>query len=190
MTVLCCTARLLKRLKQPAKPPEPEPQGNPLGEWYADLDFCNRTPFGVMLSSSTGAMLVLNGNAAGLRCLREGAALQFGSLCEPFGLVGPRVNAEQRSFEAAFACAATRDRSLLAALNQRKQDAWRGSEYRSLSWVEAAAHDWATGFFKHSSVGPNTRHKLDHRLPLDLLQQRRVPVSDALPFRSLRKFLL
>lgn len=39
MTVLRCTAKLLKRLKQPARPPEPEPQANPLGEWYADLDF-------------------------------------------------------------------------------------------------------------------------------------------------------
>ncbi len=31
MTVLRCTAKLLKRLKQPAKPLEPTPQANPLG---------------------------------------------------------------------------------------------------------------------------------------------------------------
>lgn len=39
MTVLRCTAKLLKRLKQPTKPDEPARQGNPLGEWYADMYF-------------------------------------------------------------------------------------------------------------------------------------------------------
>ena len=71
MTVLRCTAKLLKRLKQPAKPPEPAPQANPLGEWYADIGFWNRKPFVVMLNGTTGAVLVLNGNAAGLRILHE-----------------------------------------------------------------------------------------------------------------------
>lgn len=32
MTVLRRTAKLLKRLKQPAKPDEPAPHGNPPGE--------------------------------------------------------------------------------------------------------------------------------------------------------------
>ena len=46
MTVLRCTAMPLKRLKQPARPPEP--QANPLGEWYADIDFWRRQPFVVL----------------------------------------------------------------------------------------------------------------------------------------------
>ena len=68
MTVLRCTAKLLKRFKQPAKLPEPEPQANPLGEWYADMDFWNRKPYVVMLNAATGAMLVLNGNAPACVC--------------------------------------------------------------------------------------------------------------------------
>lgn len=43
--LLRCTAKLLKRLRQPAKPPEPPPSANPLGEWYADIDFIDREPF-------------------------------------------------------------------------------------------------------------------------------------------------
>lgn len=59
MTVLRCTAKLLKRLKQPIKPPEPELQSNPLGEWYADIDSWQRQPFVVMLNVMTGLVLVL-----------------------------------------------------------------------------------------------------------------------------------
>ena len=57
MTVLRCTAKLLKRLKLPAKPAEPVAQDNPLGEWYADIDFWNRKPYVVMLNAATGAVL-------------------------------------------------------------------------------------------------------------------------------------
>ena len=39
MITLRCTAKLLKRLHQPAKLPEPPPATNPLGEWYADSRF-------------------------------------------------------------------------------------------------------------------------------------------------------
>ena len=45
MTVLRCTAKLLRRLNQPAKPPEPDVQANPLGEGYADIEFWRRQPF-------------------------------------------------------------------------------------------------------------------------------------------------
>lgn len=75
MTVLRCTAKLLKRLKQPVKPPEPEPQINPLGEWYADIDSWQRQPFVVMLNVVTGLVLVLPGNASGLWRLNEHALL-------------------------------------------------------------------------------------------------------------------
>jgi hypothetical protein len=94
MTVLRCSAKLLKRLKLPTSLPEPLPQANPLGEWYADIDFWHRRPFVVMLNASTGAVLMLNGNAQGLRSLQERAFLQFASLCEFFGIRGPMVDAE------------------------------------------------------------------------------------------------
>ena len=118
MTILRCTAKLLKRLKQPPKPAEPSPETNPLGEWYADLDFWRRQPFVVMLNAATGAVLVLPGNAAGLRTLHENALLQFAAICEHFGLRGAGVDAELGGFHAGFACAATRDRSLLSSLEK------------------------------------------------------------------------
>lgn len=122
MTVLRCTAKLLKRLRQPAKPPEPEAHANPLGEWYADIDFWRRQPFVVLLNAATGAVLVLPGNAAGLRVLHENAALQFAAICEHFKLRGAGVAAELESLNTGFTFASTRDRSLLASLNQCK---WR-----------------------------------------------------------------
>lgn len=42
---LRCSQKLLKRLRQPATPPEPPPADNPLGEWCADIDFIDRAPF-------------------------------------------------------------------------------------------------------------------------------------------------
>lgn len=114
MTVLRCTAKLLKRLKQPAKPPESEPQSNPLGEWYADIDSWQRQPFVAMLNVATGLVLVLEGNAAGLRRLNERALLQFATLCEHFGLHGAGVDAELHGFDAGFAFAVTHDRSVVS----------------------------------------------------------------------------
>lgn len=172
MTVLRCTAKLLKRLKQPAKPPEPAPQANPLGEWYADIDFWNRKPYVVMLNGATGAVLVLNGNAAGLRVLHERALLQFSSLCEHFGIRGAGVDAELGGFHAGFSFAATRDRSLLASLNQRKYETWVAFEHQGASLAEAALRDWEKGLFKHPSLGRNTGRYNDWFNPLELLRQR------------------
>lgn len=185
MTVLRCTARLLKRLKLPAKPPEPEPQANPLGEWYADIDFWNRKPFVVMLNAATGATLMLNGNAAGLRVLHERALLQFGSMCGHFGIHGPLLDAELDGFAAGFSFAATRDRSLLASINQRKEVAWTRFEYDDRSLVEAALSEWE-GLFKHPGLGRNTRHNMDYHRPLDLLRQRLLPAAQIIPFPSTR----
>lgn len=185
MTVLRCTAKLLKRLKQTAKPPEPAPQANPLGEWYADIGFWNRKPFVVMLNGTTGAVLVLNGNAAGLRILHERALLQFGSLCEHFGLPAPRVDAELLGFHDGFAFAPTRDRSLLATLNQRKDAAWMRFEHNDASLVEVAMEEW-DGLFKHPTLGRSTRHRMQHHRPLDLLRQHLIPDADVLPFNRTR----
>lgn len=140
MTVLRCTAKLLKRLKQPAKPPEPAPQANPLGEWYADIDFWHRQPFVVMLNAATGAMLMLHGNAASLRQLHERALLQFAAICEVVGLQGAGVDAELHGFDAGFAFGATRDRSLLASSTSARSSAgWRSSTptVRLRTWPQA-----------------------------------------------------
>jgi hypothetical protein len=181
MTVLRCTGKLLKRLKQPAKLPEPAAEANPLGEWYADIDSWHRQPFVVMLNAATGAVLALRGNAAGLRRLNEGALLQFASLCELYGLRGPAVDAELLGFDAGFALGATRDRSLLASLNQRKFECWMAMEHADRTLASVAAHDW-TGLFRHPALGRNERHRMDYHRPLDLLRQRLLPSAQILQF--------
>lgn len=181
MTVLRCTAKLLKRLKQPAKPPEPVAEANPLGEWYADVDVWRRQPFVVMLNAATGVVLVLPGNAAGLRRLNERALLQFAFLCEHFGLSGPAVDAELRGFDTGFAYGATRDRSAISSLNQRKTEVWMQFEYNVLSPEEAAAREWE-GLFQHPALGRDRRFNSPYHRPLDLARQRLMPVADIVPF--------
>ncbi len=185
MTILRCTAKLLKRLKQPVKPPEPTPQANPLGEWYADIDSWRRQPFVVMLNAATGAVLVLPGDAAGLRRMHERALLQFASLSEHYGLRGAGVDAELHGFDAGFAFAATRDRGLLASLNQRKFGIWMGFEHNGYSLFESAALDWQ-GLFQHPALGRDPRHNSEYHQPLDLLRQRLLPATDIIPFPSTR----
>ena len=181
MTVLRCTAKLLKRLKQPAKPPEPAPQSNPLGEWYADLDFWHGKPFVVMLNVATGLLLVLNGNAAGLRRLHERAFLQFASLCEHFGLRGPGVEAELRGFDGGFVFARTLDRSVLSSLNQRKTGAWMGFEWNDRSLVEEAMQEWE-GLYQHPALGRNAQFNMEYHKPLDLARQRLGASATGVPF--------
>ena len=180
MTVLRCTAKLLKRLKQPPKLPEPVPQDNPLGEWYADIEFWKRKPFVLMLNCATGAMLVLNGNAAGLRVLHERALLQFASLCECFGIHGPLVDAELHGFDDGFNFGKATDRSLVSSLNQRKLSAWIGFDHRLESLAEAAFHDWENGFFQHPALGRNALYNTQYHRPLDLLKARLMPAGKVL----------
>jgi len=172
MTVLRCSAKLLKRLKLPTSLPEPLPQANPLGEWYADIDFWHRRPFVVMLNASTGAVLMLNGHAQGLRSLQERAFLQFASLCEFFGIRGPRVDAELHGFHAGFAFGKTRDRSLLSSINQRKFGAWMGFEWNETALIDEAVREWRDGLFQHPALGRNPRFKSPYHGTLDLIRQR------------------
>lgn len=183
MTVLRCTEKLLKRLKQPAKPAEPAPQGNPLGEWYADLEVWRRQPFVVMLNAATGVALVLPGDAANLRKLHELALLQFAVMSEHFGLRGAGVDAELHGFEADFAFGATRDRSLLSSLNQRKHAVWLHLEHGDGTLADMAAREWE-GLFRHPALGWNTRHNMEFHRPIDLVRQRLIPAADVLPFPS------
>ncbi|MFT4256026.1 MAG: hypothetical protein QM599_03585 [Pseudoxanthomonas sp.] len=181
MTVLRCTAKLLKRLRQPAKPREPEPQANPLGEWYADIDIWRRQSFVVMLNAATGAVLALPGNAAGLRRLHEASLLQFAAICAHHGLHGDGVDAELRGFDAGFAFAATRDRSLLASMNDRKFGFWMDLEHSDRPLPDAAARDW-NGLFKHPALGRNARYNMEYHVPLELVRQRLMPVARIIPF--------
>lgn len=185
MTVLRCTAKLLKRLKQPARAAEPSPETNPLGEWYADIDFWRRQPFVVMLNAATGAVLVLPGDAANLRRLHERALLQFAGICEHVGLRGAGVDAELHGFHDGFAFAATRDRSLLSSLNQRKFAFWLALEDGDCSLSEAAAQEW-DGLFKHPALGRDTRHNMAYHRPLDLLRQHLLPAAQITPFEPPR----
>lgn len=171
MTVLRCTAKLLARLKQPAKAPEPEPHDNPLGEWYADIDVWRRQRFVVMLNAATGAVLALPGDAAGLRRLHEHARSLFAAICDYHGLRDDGVGAELRGFDGGFTCARTRDRSLLGSLNERKFGLWMALEHTLQSLPEAAARDW-DGLFKHPALGRNTRHNMEYHRPIDLVRQR------------------
>jgi hypothetical protein len=170
MTVLRCTAKLLKRLKQPGKLSWPSPQINPLGEWYAAIDFWRRQPFAMMLNCSTGATLVLTADASGLRLLQERALLQFAFLSEHYGLRGPGVDAELHGFHAGFTFAATRDRSLLSSINQRKSGVWNEQEQADHSLANSAAAEWL-GLFKHQSLSRDERFNSDYHRPLDLLRQ-------------------
>lgn len=169
MTVLRCTAKLLKRLKQPTKPAAPDPQANPLGEWYADVEVWRRQPVILMLNAATGATLVLPGDAAGLRRLNEHAFLQFALLCERYGLRGPKVDAELRGFDAGLAFGATRDRSLLGTLNQYKWETWMRFEHDGMAPAQAAERLW-DGLFGHPALGRNVRFGDRYHRPLDLLR--------------------
>jgi hypothetical protein len=178
MTVLRCTAKLLKRLRQPAKLPEPAPPANPLGEWYADLDFIDREPFVLALNVATGAGLVLPGRAAWLRQLHEHAADQLKVLFRHYGIDDtlPGPAAEVAAWSAFPALAKTADRSVLGSLNQFKDAAWHHFAFENRSLPEAAARQWE-GLYRHPSFAkPGRRYGYDDwERPLDLVVKRLVP---------------
>src|SRR3546814_19876112 len=95
MTVLYCSQKLLKRLRQPATPPDPVAGGNPLGEWCADIDFIDRQPFALLMNAATGTVLVLPARAADLKRLHAMAAQPPGGLLQVCGIAG--APADRRS---------------------------------------------------------------------------------------------
>ena len=182
MTVLRCTAKLLKRLRQPERPPEPEPDGNPLGEWYADLDIWRRQPFVVMLNAATGAVLVLPGDAATLRKLEASARRQLEVIGRKFKLDGAAFEAELQGFDIGVIYGRTRDRSLLSSLNNRKLGVWMGLEHGDAPLETIAAREWE-GLFAHPSLGRHPLGGAYHR-PLDLLRARLLPSAAIIPIAS------
>ena len=176
MTVLRCSAKLLKRLRQPARPPEPAPADNPLGEWCADIDFIDRQPFVLMMNAATGLVLVLPGRAEFLKRLHECAAQQLAPLLEVCGIGGPLAEAEVDAWQQPATYAANRNRSLVASMNQRKFDAWTQFAYNRLSAFEVALRMLETPF---------TRKDLgkDYHYALALARARLLPSAKILPFR-------
>lgn len=174
MPLIRATAKLLKRLRLPAKPPEPEvADAAPLGEWYADIDFIDREPFVVMLNAATGVGLVLPGRAAELRKLHTHARDQLALLFVHYGIGGALADAELRAWTAPPHYAATRDRSLLGSLRQFKDATWYRFAYDGRALPMAAGDQWQ-GLFRHPSLAKaGERYGYQHwQRPLDLALAR------------------
>ena len=124
MTLLRCSAKLLKRMRQPANPPEPPPANNPLGEWCADVEFIDRHPFVLLMNAATGMILVLPATAADLRRLHVMASEQMAALFRVARLDSPIAQAEVDALTHPFAITSNSNRSLVTSLNLRKFEAW------------------------------------------------------------------
>lgn len=174
MPLIRATAKLLKRLQLPAKPPEPAAADTaPLGEWYADIDFIDREPFVVMLNAATGAGLVLPGRAAELRKLHRHARDQLVLLFAHYDIGGALADAELLAWTMPPHYAATRDRSLLGSLRRFKEASWYRFAYDGRSLPMAAGDQWQ-GLFRHPSlVKAGERYGYQHwQRPLDLARER------------------
>lgn len=177
MTVLHCSQKLLKRLRQPATLPAPAPSTNPLGEWYADIDFIDRQPFVLMMNAATGLVLVLPGRAEYLKRLHLCAAEQLAALLQACGIEGPQAQAELDAWQQPATYARTGNRSMVASINRRKMDAWAHLAYNGRSAFEVALWMLETPF---------TRKDLgkDFHRATDLLRARLLPSAKILPFQA------
>lgn len=173
MIVVRCTAKLLKRLRQPAKPPDAPPSANPLGEWYADIDFLDREPFVVMLNTATGVSLVLPGRAADLRDLHIHAGQQMFKLFAHYGfdLEQPKVAAELLAWNDPPQFAKTLDRSVLSTLGRVKYGAWHHFAHYNRSLPEAALRQWE-GLYSHPTLPRNPRSRSQYWTPIALVADR------------------
>lgn len=177
MTILRCSQKLLKRLRQPAQPPEPAPCDNPLGEWCADIDFIDRQPFVLMMNAATGLVLVLPGHAEFLKRLHLCAAQQLAALLEDCDIRGPLAEAEVDAWQQPASYARTGNRSLVASMNQRKYQAWTQFAYHRLPAYEVALRMLPT-LFTRKDLGRDY-----HRAP-DLARARLLPSAKILPLRG------
>jgi len=187
MIVIRCTAKLLKRLRLPAKLPEPPAADNPLGEWYADIDFIDREPFVVMLNAATGAGMVVPGRADDLRGLHVHCGQQLFKLFLHYGfeLEQPRVAAELRAWDVPPQFAKTQDRSLLGSLRQVKDNAWFHFAYANRSLPEAAARQWE-GLFTHPSLPRHPLIRSNTWPPIELVRAALQPTADVVDLAARR----
>lgn len=124
MILVRCSQRLLKRLHARPMVEEPALSGNPLGEWAADIDFIDREPFVLLLNAATGALLVLRGRAADLKCLHEQASAQLALLLDACGIKSPMATLELAAWRQPPRFARNGNRSIVASMNLLKREVW------------------------------------------------------------------
>lgn len=169
MIVLRASTKLRKRLRLPATLPEPAAASdNPLGEWLADIDFIDRQPFALVMNAATGLALVLPARAADLRRLHEMVAEQLGALLSVLGIDGVLAEAELDAWSVPPRFARSVDRSLVAAMNQRRFEAWMQFAHNHLSAFEVALR-LADTPFRRKDLGR------DYHYVIDLLRARLRP---------------
>lgn len=177
MTVLRCSAKLLKRLRQPASLAEPPPGDNPLGEWCADIDFIDREPFVLLMNAATGLILVLPARAADLKQLHVMAGEQLAGLLQVCGIDGPLAQGELDALQQPFAIARNGNRSLVASMNRRKFEVWAQFAYNGVSAFEAALRELETPFSR-KDLGRG------FHFAADLLRARLRPSARIIPFTA------
>src|SRR3546814_2991462 len=139
MTILRCSQKLLKRLRQPATPPGPVPGSNPLGEWCADIDFIDRQPFALLMNAATGTVMVLPARAADLTRLHAMAAEKLGGLRQACGIGGGLAEAGLGALREPF----------------RAEERRGGKE-----WVSTCVSRWvARRLKKNNTLHETSRHK-------------------------------
>ena len=175
MTVLRCSQKLLKRLRQPGALPTPVPQPNPLGEWCADIDFINRQPFVLLMNAATGLTLVLPGHAEFLRRLHECAAQQLAALLDVCAIRSPLADAEIEAWQRPCVFARSTDRSLVSSMNQRKYEAWAQFAYSQIPAFDVACRLLDTPF-RRKDLGR------DFHVAIDLVRARLMPSAKIIPF--------
>ena len=178
MTVLRCTTRLLKRLHKPASPPEPEPQSNPLGEWYADFEDRGLSAFVVLFNPATGIVVLVPGRFDAMNRLNEIAMTAFCALCMQHDFSGPEMSAELKGFAGGFAYAAARDHGLREVLKERVAACFDHIVQEG-SLLAAATSAWEDPY---RPPGPGGHPAADAHRPLDLLRQRFMPATNVLAF--------
>lgn len=177
MTVLHCSQKLLKRMRQPAKLPTPPPGDNPLGPWCADIDFIDRQPFAVLMNAATGTVLVLPARAADLRQLHVTAAQQLAGLFTVLDIGSAQAKVELDALQTPFTLTANGNRSWVASMNQRKYEAWVQFAYDHITAFDVARRMLKTPFSRKDLGG-------DFHFAADLLRQHLRPSARILHFTA------
>ena len=140
-----------------------------------------------MLNADTGIVLVLPGKAADLRQLPAMAAQQLGHLLQHHGIGGPLAAQEVQAWaNAPVNYAATRSRSLLTTMNQRKYEVWTSLEHQGIPAYEIALEKW-TWFYRHPTLRPNPVGNMGWYEPLQLLRKQLMPAAEVIDLGSRKR---